>query len=295
MLKNKINTTDLFQPVAAAVLFLLVYCQGLPAQEQEVKWQRTSETEQYLQLFHATAAFNLPTAETLQKGEMQFELAHRFTMPVSSGWSGAYGLDGSVIMSIGLDYALSDRVMLALTRSNLEGNVELRSKYKILEINNTLLPTVIAVQVGLAYNGKPVGIVENTGDKFQYFASAIFNTMYHKKLAIGLVPSYLYNSYIYCNDIQYSFTMGGYAQYYVSPSWSLLVEVNSTVTGWRNRYNSFACGLEAETGGHFFRILVGTNTRLNYSQYLAGAPDSFQSKYWHIGFNLTRLFSLKSD
>ena len=143
--------------------------------------------------------------------------------------------------------------------------------------------------------GKPVGIVENTADKFQYFASAIFNTMYHKKLAIGLVPSYLYNSYIYCSDVHYSFTMGEYAQYYVSPLWSLLVEVNSTVTGWRNRYNSFACGIEVETGGHFFKILVGTNTRLNNAQYLAGSPDSFQSKYWHIGFNLTRLFGTKSE
>jgi hypothetical protein len=295
MLKNRIIDGTAFRFATAVLLFLLLYCQVLPAQEKETKWHRTTTTEQYLQLFHSTTAFNLPTAETLQKGDMQFELAHRFTMPVSSGWSGAYGLDGTVIMCIGLDYALSDRLLLALTRSNLEGNVELRSKYKILEINNTLLPTVIAVQAGLAYNGKAVGIVENTADKFQYFASAILNTMYHKKLAIGLVPSYLHNSYIYCKDIQHSFTMGEYAQYYVSPFWSLLVEVNSTVTGWRDRYNSFACGIEVETGGHFFKILVGTNTRLNNSQYLAGAPDSFQSKYWHIGFNLTRLFSIKSE
>jgi hypothetical protein len=264
----------------------------VPAQEKNVRWQRSAETEHYLQLFHSSQAFNLPTAETLQKGDVQFELAHRFTMPVSSGWSGAYGLDGSVIMRIGLDYALTDKMMCTIARSNLEGNVEIFSKYKLLEFENTILPTVIAVQAGLAYNGKPAGTVDNTGDKFQYHASAIFNTMYHKKLAIGVVPSYLYNSYIYCKDIQYSFTLGEYAQYYVSPFWSLLLEINSTVTGWRNRYNSFACGIEVETGGHFFKILVGTNTRTNYSQYLAGAPDSFNSKYWHLGFNLTRLFKI---
>ncbi len=292
MLKNRINNRDLFQPTMALVLFLLVYIHVLPAQEKKVQWQRTTETQQYLQLFHSIVAFNLPTAETLQKGDMQFELAHRFTMPVSSGWSGAYGLDGSVIMHIGLDYALTDKLMFTITRSNLEGNIEVLSKYKVLELNNTFLPTVGAVQAGLAYNGKPVGIVKNTGDKFQYFASAIFNTMYQKKIAFGVVPSYLYNSYIYCKDIQYSFTTGEYVQYYVSPYWSLLLEVNSTVTGWRNRYNSFACGIEIETGGHFFKIIVGTNTHLNYSQYLAGAPDSFQSKYWHIGFNLTRLFKI---
>ena len=292
MMKIRFNDRKRCQSVMIVLLFLLVSIYVLPAQEKNVHWQRTTETAHYLQLFHSIQAFNLPTTETLQKGDMQFEMAHRFTMPVSSDWSGAYGLDGSVIMNIGLTYALTDKLMLILTRSNLEGNVEIRSKYKVLEFNNTYLPTVAALQAGLAYNGKPVGIVKNTGDKFQYFGLAIFNTMYKKKIAIGVVPSYLYNSYIYCKDKQYSFTVGEYAQYYVSPLWSLLLEVNSTVTGWRNRYNSFACGIEVETGGHFFKILIGTNTHPNYSQYLAGAPDSFNSKYWHLGFNLTRLFKI---
>jgi hypothetical protein len=96
-------------------------------------------------------------------------------------------------------------------------------------------------------------------------------------------------------DIQYYFTLGEYVQYYASPFWSLLVEINSTVTSWRNQYNSFAIGMEVETGGHFFKFLVGTNTRLNNSQYLAEAPDSFSGKYWHFGFNLTRLFRVKGN
>jgi hypothetical protein len=197
-------------------------------------------------------------------------------------------------MHIGLDYALSNKILLSIARSNLEGNVEFMAKYKMLEINYALLPTVIAVQGGLAYNGKPAQAVDNTADKFQYLASGIINTMFKKKLALGVVPSYLYNSYIYCKDKQYSFTIGEYAQYYISPLWSLLVEINSTVTGWRDQHNSFAAGMEVETGGHFFKFLVGTNTRLNTSQYLAGSPDAFSGKDWHLGFNLTRLFGVKS-
>jgi len=275
-----------------ACILSFVFTGLLIAQETGVRWQRRSETTRYIQLFHSGKAFHLPTAETLQKGDVQFELEHRFTAPTSSGWAGAYGLDGTVIMRIGFDYAVTDRMLLSMARSNWEGNIELHSKYKILEVGNNTLPLVMAIEAGLAYNGKPVAAVKNTGDKVQYFASAIFNTLYAKKLGLGLVPSYLYNSYIYCKDIQYSFTFGGYLQYYVSEVWSVLLEVNPTVTGWRNRYNSFAFGMEVETGGHFFKFLIGNNTRVNYSQFLAGAPDSFDSKDWHIGFNLTRLFKI---
>jgi hypothetical protein len=288
LIRNKVSNYK----ILLVSLLLFADSSLLTAQDSGIRWQRRSDTARFIQLFHSTKAFHLPTGETLQKGDMQFELEHRFTTPVTSGWEGAYGLDGSVIMRIGLDYALTDRVLISMARSNLEGNIELLTKYKFLETEGTRLPLVMAIQAGLAYNGKPNSTVENSAGKVQYHASAIINTLYAKKIGLGLVPSYLYNSHIYCQDVQYSFTFGGYLQYYVSEFWSVLVEVNPTVTGWRDQYNSFAFGMEVETGGHFFKFLIGNNTRVNHSQFLAGAPDSFDSKDWHIGFNLTRLFKI---
>jgi hypothetical protein len=72
-------------------------------------------------------------------------------------------------------------------------------------------------------------------------------------------------------------------------SWSLIIEVNPTLRGWRDKYDSFAFGVEIETGGHFFKILVGNNTAINLSQFLAGAGNSFKSGDWHLGFNISRL------
>jgi len=126
MLNNCIYKWNQLKP--AVIGFLVILLGILPAQENKVRWQRSTETVHFLQLFHSIQAFHLPTAETMQKGDVQFELAHRFTMPVSSGWSGAYGLDGSVIMHIGLDYALSNKILLSIARRNLEGNVEFLAK-----------------------------------------------------------------------------------------------------------------------------------------------------------------------
>jgi hypothetical protein len=282
-----------FTQLLVGVYFILFSIQAGQAQDQKVKWKRSAVAELDLQLFHSTEVLHLPTAETLQRGDFQFEISHRFTTPISSGYGELWGFDGSVIMRIGLGYALTDRMMLNLARSNLEGNIDLTYRYKAVQIRNDILPTLLTFQVGAAYNGKAVNQVDHESDKFQYFGSLIANTLYKKKFGLGLVASYLNNSHIYCLDNQYSFTLGGYLQHYLGDTWSLVSEFNSTVSGWRNKHNAFALGIELETGGHFFKFVIGNSTSLNLAQYLAGAQDSFTSADWHFGFNITRLFRFK--
>lgn len=113
--------------------------------------------------------------------------------------------------------------------------------------------------------------------------------MVNKKLGIGLVPSYLYNSNIYRADVQNSFTLGMNAQYYFTNMFSVLAEFNPTVNGYLNRFDSAAFGIELETGGHFFKIILTNNAKLNPTQFLSGADKKFGDGEWRLGFNITRL------
>jgi hypothetical protein len=260
------------------------------AQPPQISWKRQTDTAvRPLQLFHSIQTLNLPTTETMQKGEVHFEISHRFATPVSAGIGELYGMDGSVIMRIGLGYAVTDNLLLLLARSNRDGNIDFQVKQRLFDFDNELLPVVTALHAGIAYNGKPLPDIDDNNRKFQYYAGLIINGMLMKKLGIGLYPNYLYNSHIYCPDVHYSFTMSAYAQYYVDDLWSVIAEVTPTVTGWRNKYNSVALGIEFETGGHFFKFSLGNSSHMNPSQYLAGARDSFDSGDLHIGFNITRL------
>ena len=280
--RKKINTGILI------ILGLLILNSILIAQDRKVRWKSSEAAQLDLSLFHSTEVVNLPTAETLQKGDINFEISHRFNTPISAGIGELYGFDGSVSMRIAIGYALSDHLLFNLGRSNIDGNIDFRMKYKAFQIRNDVLPTLVSVRVGGAYNGKARNI-ENS-DKYQFYGQLIVNTLYNKKLGIGFVPSYLYNSHIYCLDTQDSFTFGMYAQYYVSEGWNVFLEFNPTVTGWRNKYNSMAFGVELETGGHFFKIHLGNNVMLNPTQYLAGAIHKIDSNDWYFGFNVTRLF-----
>ncbi len=252
------------------------------------RWQREEAEPLDLMLFHSTEAFNLPTAATLQQGDFYFEMNHRFVTPISEGIGELFGFDGSVIMRLAIGYAITDRMLVKFGRSNQDGNLDLQYKWKFLQIRNDVLPVTVAFNGGVAYNGKTISELSDDSRLFQYFAHILINTMYDKKLAFGLAPGFLQNSHIYCKCQENTFALGTYAAYYIDDMWTLVAEYNPTLNGWRDKYDSFALGFELETGGHFFKFLLGNNTASNLVHYMSGAQHSFESGDWHFGFNITR-------
>lgn len=269
---------------------------SLNAQDKQIRWQRTqASTEPELQLFHSTQSVNLPTAETLQKGDFEFEISHRFIPTINEGSDVLYGLDGPVNMRLALGYAINNRMIITLGRSNVKDNTDLHYKYKFLQIRGEKVPVLVAGRVGAAWNTEVDGRDKGDTDNFQYYGQLIINTLLNKKLGIGVVPSYLYNSHIYCEDTQDTFSLGLNGQFYVSSLWSLLAEWSPTVTGWRSSHNPVAFGIELETGGHFFKIILTNSYLLNPSQFLTGADIDFNDAEWRIGFNITRLLKFSKN
>ncbi len=268
------------------------------------KWKRSEQTVKVdLELFHTTQTANFPTTESLKKGNFMYEISHRFLPSIKDGYDALYGLDGPARIRFALGYGITDHLMVTLGRSNNTDNLDLQLKQKLFQIRSKTFPAVISLQGGISWNTEvPPNISRNRLDKdnFQFYAQLIFNTMlFDKKLGVGIVPSYLNNSFIYSVENQYSFTLGTYIQYYINRMWSVWIEYNPTITGYRGRirldetgksYNSLAFGFDIETGGHIFHILVTNNARLNPSQYLVGADRSARDDMWRIGFGILRYF-----
>lgn len=277
---------------ALIIIFTLIQGLYLNIYSQEIKWKRTEEDTtnmEELHLLHSTQGIDLPTAETLQKGNFEFEISHRFVPNTSTGSKYLWGLDGPVNMRLALGYGITDRLYLTLGRSNVNGNVDLWLKYNAIQIPNDILPIVAALRGGLAWNSNAPNRPQGDSKNFQYYGQLIINTLIEKKIGIGIVPSYLYNSYIFSADRQYSFTMGTDVVYYWTRLFHLIAEWNPTITGFRLASNPIAFGIELQTGGHFFKIILTNSTELNPSQFLAGTLQSASGGNWHIGFNITRL------
>lgn len=268
------------------------------------KWKKeTSTPEVKLELFHSTQTANFPTTESLKSGNWMYEISHRFLPSINDGYDELFGFDGPAKIRFSLGYGINDNLMITLGRSNNTDNLDLQLKQKLFQIENDYLPSVFSFQLGAVWNTEvPFGLNLSRTDSrnFQFYTQLVFNTMlFNKKLGIGLVPSYLYNSFIYSVEKQYSFTIGSYLQYYINRMWSFWIEYNPTIAGYRGRirldeigksYNTIAIGTAIETGGHIFNILLTNNARLNTSQYLVGADRSTNNGDWRLGFGIIRYF-----
>ena len=280
--------------------FLILTFVSLSAQP---KWKVSEQSLAKLELFHSTQTANFQTTESLKRSNWMYEISHRFIPSVNEGIDALYGFDGPARIRFALGYGITDDLMVNFGRSNTTDNYELQFKQKILQIDNTYLPSVFSVVGAIAINSEvPSSIDRGPGDSdnIQFYAQLIYNAMLlDKKLGIGIVPSYLYNSFIYAVDKQYSFTIGTYIQYYFNRVWSLWIEHNAIVAGYQGRirldetgksYNTLTFGAAIETGGHIFNIMLTNNARLNSSQYLVGADRSAASNEWRLGFGILRYF-----
>ena len=241
------------------------------------------------QVFHSIQSANLPTAETLVEGEWLFEISHRFLPPISDGATALWGLDGGGTIRFGLTYALSDRAMLSVLRSNFEDNLELNAKFGAYEGGSEAIPFKLGVLGGVAWNTDVVVFEGAEDNEMQLYGQLLINVLVGDRLAIGVVPTYLRNPRIRDFEAQNAFALGLHGQVYLSPSFSILAEWIVSEAQAENLYDSGTFGIELETRGHFFKIVVTNQTRLNATHVLAGAPFEFKLDALRLGFNITRI------
>ena len=77
--------------------------------------------------FHGTSQIVLPTTTTLGKKTLQYRIDHRFGRIGAE--RGAFGLDGGVVMAMGMQYGILDGWDVMLRRSNSRKTWELGTKF----------------------------------------------------------------------------------------------------------------------------------------------------------------------
>jgi len=278
--------------LAAGLALALLSPAVASAQDRPVRWERRGEpTAVPITVFHSTQAANLPTAETLRRGEWLVEISHRFHPPVSEGSDALWGLDGPVYNRLGLAYAATDRLMFGVLRSNLTDNLELNAKLRLFEGGRDAVPFMVGAMAGWAWNTEVPDLPEYDGNESQAYAQLIVNARLGGRLAVGVVPSWLHNPRLEDTEAENTVSLGLNGQLYLSSQVSVLGEwvVSEERPGLEHDAGTF--GIELETGGHFFKLMLSNSVRMNPTQHLGGTPFPFALDQLRLGFNITRLLA----
>ena len=174
-------------------------------------------------------------------------------------------------------------------RRPFEDNLEFNAKFGAYEGGSEALPFKLGAMAGVAWNTDPVVFEGAQDNEVQLYGQIMIPVMVGDRLAIGIVPTYLRNPRIRDFDSENVFVLGLHGQVYATGSLSFLAEWIVSEERAESENDSGTFGIELETRGHFFKIVLTNQTRLNPTQVLGGTPFDFDPDEWRLGFNITRV------
>lgn len=280
--------------LSACLFFVSFFALAQDDLLNELEKDQPKSNEPLIGTFSGTRVVNGHSVETRNKNVLEFIITHRFGT-LNSGAYEAFGLDNSVIR-IGLEYGITDRLMVGLGRSSSDKTLDYFGKYKVLEQSNSM-PVTVTAFASAAYLGLKNDVTNklNTADKMAYTAQLLIARKLSSRLSLQLAPSYLYRATVKQDvTVNNLMSLGMAGRFKITKSTALLLEYNLRLNDKSNSpaKDSFGVCVEFETGGHVFQLVFTNTLGMVERQFMAETTEDFFDGDIHFGFNITRAFQL---
>jgi hypothetical protein len=242
------------------------------------------------------------TIATPYKGGLELQIQHRFS-PIKTIHN-LFGIYGSANTRIGLNYGITDRLMIGAGTTKDYALQDLRWKYLILrQTENNSMP------ISLSYYGNIVADLraeENFGPstdfkqmhRLSYFTQLIVARKFSEKISAQVAPSFIYFNTVkrLSDNVGYknlNFGLHAGARANLFGNHSLMLEYDQLLTkqdtgeGLDQPKPNLAFGWEIGTATHSFQVFA-SNYNLILDQY--NLLYSTTSRDYMFGFNITVRF-----
>jgi hypothetical protein len=281
------------------ILILSLFLVPVFAQDA-TKTEETSKPVRFT--FGTTTLIDNHTVETPYKGGLELKIMHRFSL--IQNIHNLYGIYGSANTRIGLNYGISDKLMIGLGTTKDYKLQDIQWQYLILhQTEDNKMP------VSLSYFGNVV-VDLRTEDQFgpaerfkeihrlSYFTELIIARKINQMFSVQVAPSAAYYNSVPQNtdgtgykNLNFGISAGGRANLFGSHS--LLFEYDRLLTKQNLALQpkpNVAFGWEISTATHTFQIFAANyNQIINQRNLLFNTNDSGRGKFL-IGFNITVRF-----
>lgn len=273
---------------------------------KELENNQKNDTEYAFQTFKGTRLVNGHTVETKGKGTLEFIFAHRFGA-MNGGLYEMFGLDEAFVR-LGLDYGVTDNLSVSIGRNSVDKTMDGYLKYKLIRQSSGArnFPVTITALTGIAYRispkekDAPAGF-ENV-DRIAYNTQLFIARKFSPSLSLQLMPTFIHrNAVDQSREKNDMVALGFGGRLKITKSIALTTEYylrldepdNDLFATGQKRYNALGFGIDIETGGHVFQLVL-TNTRgLTERSVITETTGDFFDGDIHLGFNVTRTFQLK--
>lgn len=245
--------------------------------------------------FKGTRIVNGHSIENRKNKELEFIISHRFGR-VNTGFEELFGLDQANIR-FALEYGLTDDLTAGLGRSSFEKTYDGYLKYSLLKQKTgaNAFPFAVSLFGSIAAKSqKAIAGNERTfAESLFYVGQVLIAKKVNSSLSIQVTPTYVHrNLATIAADPHDIFALGFGTRVKLSKRVSLNAEYYQQFQNLTsiNARNSLAFGVDIETGGHVFQIILSNAITMVEKSFITETTGNFFGGDIHLGFNLSRTF-----
>jgi len=264
--------------------------------------QMSETTEFTSATFKGTRILNGHSIERTHEVQLDFRISHRFGR-INEGAYEFFGLDQAHI-HLGLEYGIKDWIMVGIGRGTFEKTVDGFTKFSLLRQSTGArnMPVSVSFMSGIYVNG----LHKSDPDMDNYFRHRLafvqqlmIARKFNPSISLQLTPSYLHRNLIETSsDPEDIFALGAGSRIKLSKRISfnaeyfyLFIPDNETLS--TEIFNPLSLGIDIETGGHVFQIILTNSVGMTENAFLGHTTGRWIDGDIHIGFNISRMFQLK--
>lgn len=281
------------------LLLLSVLMFSLRAQEEA---EAVEKSKPVRFTFETAVLIDNQTVATPYKGGIELQIHHRFSL--IENYHNLFGIYGAANTRLGLNYGVTERLMVGVGTTKDYKLQDIQWKYLILRQNedNTM-------PVSLSYYGNMLldlqrkeafGPVDRYRDihRLSYFTQLIVARKFNDVFSFQIAPSLLYFNAVpqYTNELKYknlNFGLSAGAKATLFGSHSLLLEYDQLLTRQdleEQPKPNLSLGWEIGTATHTFQIFAANYSQIINQRNLLYNTNNFADGEYLIGFNITVRF-----
>ena len=245
--------------------------------------------------FKGTRIVNGHSIESRKNKELEFIIAHRFGR-VNTGFEELFGLDQANIR-FALEYGLSDDLTAGLGRSSFEKTYDGYLKYRLLKqkTGENAFPFSVSLFGSIAAKSQKAipGEERTFAESLFYVGQVLIAKKVNSSFSVQVTPTYVHRNLTTLEaDPHDIFALGFGTRVKVSKRVSLNAEYFQQFDKLQsiNARNSLAFGVDIETGGHVFQIILSNAITMAEKSFITETTGNFFGGDIHLGFNLSRTF-----
>jgi hypothetical protein len=248
-----------------------------------------SKKEAVSATFKATRIINGSSVESLGAGVLDFRIDHRFGQ-LSQGSQNFFGLDDATTR-IGLDYGITKWLMVGIGHNTLNKEDDGFVKVKLLSQRKEGMP--------ISLSSLPTGDTWEYSNRLYFTNQVLIARKFNDWLSLQLMPSIVHYNLVDSNKSDNNtFAIGIGGRIKVSRRIAITGEyyyrLNNTdmLYDGSKTYNSASIGIDIETGGHVFQLMLTNAPGMTERTFIGQTTDSWGKGNLHFGFNISRVFTI---